>query len=156
MPVLGEPVNSPPRHRLVTLPEVWICSVHITKNVLLIEVDVYARVRLSLVHSLVIHSSFHESRQRIEPFNPSVFCSRERILKHVKKDSQRKERVHKVANEDQEDVVESCTVILFFSIDLLPDVPIFPVEVRDQSAQTDEKYNLGIVPEEDKTYGQSE
>jgi hypothetical protein len=67
----------------------------------------------------------------------------------VKKDSQRKERVHKVANEDQEDIVKSCTVILFFSIDLLPDVSVFPVEVRDQSAQTDEQYDLGIVPEED-------
>src|SRR6266581_5003695 len=100
MPVLGEPVNSPPRHRLVTLPEVQIRSVSITKNVLLIEVDVYARVRLSLVHGLVIHPSFHESRQRIEPFNPSVFCGCERVLKHMKKDSQRKERVHKVANED--------------------------------------------------------
>src|SRR6267378_1353676 len=112
MPVLGEPINSPPRYRLVTLPEVRICSVSITKNVLLIEVDIHVRVRLSLVHGLVVHSSFHESRQRIEPFNPSVFCSRKRILKHVKKDSQRKERVHKVANEDQKDVVESCTVIL--------------------------------------------
>src|SRR5712692_11036594 len=100
MPVLGESIHSPPRHGLVTLPEVRIRSVSITKNVLLIEVDAYARVRLSLVHGLVIHPSFHESRQRIEPFNPSVFCSRERILKHVKKDSQRKERVHKVANEN--------------------------------------------------------
>ena len=45
--------------------------------------------------------------------------------------------------------MESCTVILFFGVDLLPDVPIFPVKVRDQSAETDEKYNLGIVPEED-------
>src|SRR5712664_4887862 len=100
MPVLGEPVNSPPRHRLVTLSEVRIRSVSVTKNVLFIEIDIYARVRLSLVHSLVIHSSFHESRQRIEPFNPSVFCGREGVLKHVKKDSQRKEWVHKVANED--------------------------------------------------------
>src|SRR6267143_2073505 len=100
MPVLGESIHSPPWHRLVTLPEVRIRGVSIIKNVLLIEVDVYSRGRLSLVHSLVIHPSFHESRQRIEPFNPSVFCGRERVLKHVKKDSQRKERVHKVANED--------------------------------------------------------
>src|SRR5712692_3929923 len=150
MPVLGEPVNSPPRHRLVTLPEVWICSVHVTKNVLLIEVDIYARVRLSLVHSLVVHSSFHESRERIEPFNPPVFCSRERILKHVKKDSQRKERVHKVANEDQEDIVESCTVILFISIDLLPDVPVFPVEVRDQSARPMSSTISGLFPKKTK------
>ena len=46
----------------------------------------------------------------------------------MQKYPQREERIHQVPDEYHEDIVESCTVILLFSIDLSPDVPVFPVE----------------------------
>ena len=74
----------------------------------------------------------------------------------MRKYPQREERIHQVADEYHEDIVESCTVILLFSIDLSPDVPVFPVEVRNQCSWTDQQYNLGAIPKKDKPDSQSE
>src|SRR5207249_6206027 len=156
MTVLGEPVDSPPRHGLVTFPEIRVRRVDVSENILLIEVDFHAGIRLPLAHGLVVHSTFHEPRQWIEPFDTPVLRGCEGVLQHVQKYPQREERIHQVADEYHEDVVESCTVILLFRIDLSPDVPVFPVEVRNQCSWTDQQYNLGAIPKKDKPDSQSE
>ena len=83
--VLGESVDSSPRDRLVTLPEIRVRRVDISENVLLI-LDFHAGIMFPLAHGLVVQSPLNEPRQRIEPFDTSVLRGRERIPQHVQKD----------------------------------------------------------------------
>src|SRR5712692_8853122 len=100
MTVLCEPVDPSPRHRLVALPQVRVRRISITENVFLVEVDLHLSVWRRWTHTRVVHSTFYQSRKRIEPFDTSVLRGGERVLQHVKENSQREERVYHVADED--------------------------------------------------------
>lgn len=66
----------------------------------------------------------------------------------MKEDSEGEERTDQVSGDDQENVMEPSAMILLIGIDLLPNVPIFPVKIRDKGPQTDQKCDLRFAKED--------
>ena len=74
----------------------------------------------------------------------------------MKEDAEREKRVDKISYQDQEDVVESCPVVLLVSVGLLFHIPVLPIKIRDQSSEADEEDDLRSVSEEDEPDGETE